>query len=246
MASFANSQATEVDTRILQLQRTSDFQAALLGIAGHDLRQPLQVIRGTYEWLVTRVNAGSCQSRLERGERAIAALTEQLDRLVGALRLYEYAKTMEISSVELAPLFWRLRNENGDKALQRGIDLRVCPTKGRVLSHPLLLNGILRNLVSNAIKYTEPGGRILIGCRQLKSHIRIDIYDTGIGIAPERQPKIFEAFERLDPTGCEGLGIGLFVVLRAIELLGHQIEVSSVVSLGSRFSVFAPRSPATR
>jgi two-component system, OmpR family, phosphate regulon sensor histidine kinase PhoR len=246
MTSFVQSSVTEVDSRILDLQRTSDFQAALLGIAGHDLRQPLQVIRGTYEWLATRVNTDSCQTRLERGERAIATLTEQLDRLVGALRLYEYAKTMETSSVDLAPLFWRLRNENEDKALQNGIELRVCLTTSSVVSHPLLLNGILRNLVSNAIKYTEPGGRILIGCRQLKSHVRIDVYDTGIGIAPERQPKIFEAFERLDPTRCDGLGIGLFVVLRAIELLGHRIEVSSTVSLGSRFSVFAARSLAMR
>jgi two-component system, OmpR family, phosphate regulon sensor histidine kinase PhoR len=246
MTSFVQSSVTEVDLRILNLQRTSDFQAALLGIAGHDLRQPLQVIQGTYEWLATCVSTDCCQARLERGERAIATLSEQLDRLVGALRLYEYAKTMETSSVELAPLFWRLHNENEDKALQNGIDLRVHLTKVSVVSHPLLLNGILRNLVSNAIKYTEPGGRILIGCRQLKSHIRIDVYDTGIGIAPERQPKIFEAFERLDPTRCDGLGIGLFVVLRAIELLGHRIEVSSTVSLGSRFSVFAPRSVPLR
>jgi two-component system, OmpR family, phosphate regulon sensor histidine kinase PhoR len=246
MTSFVQSSVTEVDSRILDLQRTSDFQAALLGIAGHDLRQPLQVIRGTYEWLATRANTVSCQTRLERGERAIATLTEQLDRLVGALRLYEYAKTMETSSVELAPLFWRLRNENEEKALQSGIELRVCRTTASVVSHPLLLNAILRNLVSNAIKYTEPGGRILIGCRQLKSHVRIDVYDTGIGIAPERQPKIFKAFERLDPTRCDGLGIGLFVVLRAIELLGHRIEVSSTVSLGSRFSVFASRSLSVR
>ena len=239
---MTSSSAAEADTRILNLQRTSDFQAALLGIAGHDLRQPLQVIRGTYEWLATRVSTDSCQVCLERGERAIATLTEQLDRLVGALRLYEYANAMETSSVELAPLFWRIINENEDNALQKGVDLRLYPTGASVVSHPLLLNGILRDLVSNAIKYTEPGGRILLGCRQLKSHVRIDVYDTGIGIAPERQPKIFEAFERLDPSCCHGLGIGLFVVLRAIELLGHRIEVSSTVSLSSRFSVFAPRS----
>jgi two-component system, OmpR family, phosphate regulon sensor histidine kinase PhoR len=143
MTSFVQSSVTEVDPRILNLQRTSDFQAALLGIAGHDLRQPLQVIRLTYDWLAKCVNTDSCQTRLKRGETAIATLTEQLDRLVGALRLYEYAKTMETSSVELAPLFWRLRNENEDKALQHGIDLRVCLTKASVVSHPLLLHSIL-------------------------------------------------------------------------------------------------------
>jgi two-component system, OmpR family, phosphate regulon sensor histidine kinase PhoR len=148
------------------------------------------------------------------------------------------------SSVELAPLFWRLFNENEDKALNKGMELRVCPTNVSVVSHPLLLNGILQNLLSNAIKYTEPGGRILIGCRQVKSHVRVDVYDTGIGISPEHRPKIFEAFERLDPTRCDGIGIGLFIVLRAVELLGRKIELSSIVPLGSRFSIFVPRSSA--
>jgi signal transduction histidine kinase len=168
-------------------------------------------------------------------------MTEQLDRLLGALRLYEYTKTMEMSPVALAPLFWRLCNENEDAALRRGIDMRVCSTRAHIISNPVLLGGVLRNLVSNAIKYTEPGGRILIGCRNAGADLRIDVHDTGIGIAPEQLPTIFDAFERLDSTRCDGLGIGLFVVRRALELLGHRIEVSSVVGQGSRFSIFAPR-----
>jgi signal transduction histidine kinase len=236
------SAAATASYSIADLKRASDFQVALLGMAGHDLRQPLQIIQGTYELLRTRVRSQSEQAWLERGERAISGLTEQLDRLLGALRLYEYSKTMEMSSVALAPLFWRLCHENEDAALRRGIDMRACATEARVVSNPLLLGGILRNLVSNAIKYTEPGGRILIGCRRAGADVRIDVYDTGIGIAPERLPRIFEAFERLDPTRCDGLGIGLFVVRRAIEVLGHRIQVRSAVSEGSRFSIFAPRS----
>jgi two-component system phosphate regulon sensor histidine kinase PhoR len=243
MSGFEFSAAAPPGCRIADPQRASDFQAALLGMAGHDLRGPLQVIRGTYEMLGTRVRTQSERAWLERGERAISGLTEQLDRLVGALRLYECSKTMEISPVGLAPLFWRLCNENEDAALRRGIDIRVCSTEARVTSNPVLLGGILRNLVSNAVKYTEPGGRILIGCRRSGRDVRIDIYDTGIGIAPERLSRIFEAFERLDSTRCEGLGIGLFVVRRALELLGHRIEVRSVVGQGSRFSVLAPRAP---
>ena len=242
MDSFERSVAAPDNYRIPELQRAGDFQAAILGMAGHDLRQPLQVIQGTYDLLRTRVCGRSEQAWLDRGEQAIGRLTEQLDRLLGALRLYEQTKTMEMSSVALAPLFWRLGNENDDTALQRGIDLRVCSTEARVVSNPALLGGILRNLVSNAIKYTEPGGQILIGCRRAGPDVRIDVYDTGIGIAPEQLPRIFDAFERLDSTRCDGLGIGLFVVRRALELLGHRIEVSSVVSQGSRFSVFAPRS----
>jgi two-component system, OmpR family, phosphate regulon sensor histidine kinase PhoR len=231
------------DTRhfaALDLQRASEFQAALLGMAGHDLRQPLQVIQSAYEWLGSRVETASDRARVARGERAIAKLTEQLDRLVGALRLYEQARSMEISTVALSPLLRRIGGENVDAAQDKGVELRTCRTGAAVMSNPVLLDGILRNLLRNAVKYTEPGGRILVGCRRCGGDVRIDVYDTGVGMAPEHLPKIFKAFQRLDSCG-EGLGIGLFVVRRANELLGHRIEVKSAVSCGSRFSVFARR-----
>ena len=234
-----NDYAPALAHKALDLQRASDFQAALLGMAGHDLRQPLQIIQSAYEWLGSRVAHTSEKVRLERGERAIAKLTEQLDRLVSALRLYEHTQRMEISPVALAPLFWRIANENESDARENGIELRVHATRGVVMSNPVLLEGILRNLVRNAVKYTEPGGRILIGCRRVKDDIRIDVYDTGVGIAPEHLPQIFDAFQRLDSTRADGLGIGLFVVRRAVQLLGHRVEVRSQAGRGSRFSVFA-------
>lgn len=220
-------------------QRASDFQAALLGMAGHDLRQPLQIIQSAYEWLGSRVAHASEKVRLERGERAIATLTEQLDRLVSALRLYEHSQKMEITPVALAPLFWRIAHENENDAQENGIDLRVHRTAEVVFSNPVLFEGILRNLVRNAVKYTEPGGRILIGCRRVKDEVRVDVYDTGVGIAPDYLPQIFEAFQRLDSTRADGLGIGLFVVRRAVQLLGHRVEVHSQVGRGSRFSIVA-------
>jgi hypothetical protein len=91
------------DYRTADLQRASDFQAALLGMAGHDLRQPLQVIQRAYEVLRTAGVEKSQQAWLDHGEQAISRLTEQLDRLLGAFRLYEYTKAMELSSVALEP-----------------------------------------------------------------------------------------------------------------------------------------------
>jgi two-component system, OmpR family, phosphate regulon sensor histidine kinase PhoR len=183
MSIIERSAPTSATYNVLDLQRTSGFQAVLLGMAGHDLRQPLQVIRGTYELLGSRARPKSEQVWLERGERAVSGLTEQLDRLLGALRLYEHTKTMETSSVALAPLLWRLRNEIEDAALRRGVKLRACATQAHVISNSVLRGGILRNLVSNAVKYTERGGRILIGCRRSGRDVRIDVCDTGIGIA---------------------------------------------------------------
>ncbi|PRD43113.1 hypothetical protein C5748_12965 [Phyllobacterium phragmitis] len=243
---FKHFTATAGDEYITSLKQASDFQAALLGMAGHDLRQPLHVIQSAYEWLESRVGSTSEKARLERGERAIARLTEQLDRLVGALRLYEYTKGIEASPIALSPLLARVGDESDDAAFEKDIDLRICQTTVQVMSHPVLLEGILRNLVRNSLKYTEPGGRILIGCRRSGPEVRVDVYDTGIGIAPEHLVRIFEAFQRLDSAQNHGLGIGLFVVRRAVELLGHRIEVSSAVSCGTRFSVFVRSAPPKR
>lgn len=226
----------------LELQRASDFQAVLLGMAGHDLRQPLQVIQSAYEWLGSRVARTSEKARLERGERALARLTEQLDRLLGALRLYEHTRGLQLVRIPLAPLLLQIVQENDDAAKAKGIRLTAVNTKAIVLSNTVLLEGIVSNLVRNAVKYTEAGGRILIGCRNKGADVRIDIYDSGIGIAPEHMPRIFEAFQRLDTARPDGLGIGLFVVRRAVELLGHRVEVTSEVARGSRFSILAKAS----
>lgn len=239
MSGYQHSAAYAAAPPALDFQRASDFQAALLGMAGHDLRQPLQVIQSAYEWLGSKVARSSERARLERGERAIARLTEQLDRLIGALRLYEHTKSMELVRVPLAPLLQRIAEENQDAARSKGIALIVVQCGAQVSSNTVLLEGILRNLVRNAVKYTEPGGRILIGCRRRGNEVRMDVYDTGIGIAPEHLPRIFEAFQRLDTTRVDGLGIGLFVVRRAVELLGHRVEVTSKVGQGSRFSLLA-------
>ena len=230
--------AKPCNERELDLQRVSDFHAVLLGMAAHDLRQPLQVIQSTYEWLSGRFDAEAERMRLQRGERAVARLAEQLDRLAAALRLYQHTTTMELSPVPLAPLFDGVGAENVEFARQKGLELRIRPTHAVVVSNAVILDGIVRNLVRNAIKYTD-SGRVLLSCRRRGTDMRIDIYDTGIGISADQLPRAFEAFRRLNSTKSSGLGLGLFVVRRAVELLGHRIEVSSTVGRGSRFSVLA-------
>jgi two-component system, OmpR family, phosphate regulon sensor histidine kinase PhoR len=221
------------------------FQTTIVGMLGHDLRQSLQVIRGTYALLRSRLEEMPQQAWLDRGERAVTKLTEQLDCLVDAFYLAERDNALEVSSVALGPLLWRLQHENDDAALQRGIDLRAVTTNASVLSNPVLLGCILRNLLTNAIRYTDPGGRVLIGCRRKGREIRIDVYDTGIGIPEDRLPQIFESFTRLAPERSNGLGIGLSIVRRAIEVLGHRIEVQSAKGEGSLFSIYAPAAVAS-
>lgn len=222
-----------------------EFQTTLVGMMGHDLRQSLHIIEGTYSLLRSRIEAAPQQVWLDRGERALRKLTDQLDCLVDAFYLAERSNALEISNVALAPMFWRLRHENDDAAIQRGIDVRVLATNAHVISNPVLLGCVLRNLVANAIKYTQPGGRILVGCRRKGTELRIDVYDTGIGIPEDHLPRIFDAFTRLAPEHGHGLGIGLSIVRRAIEVLGHRIEVRSVVGEGSLFSIYIPNAGTT-
>ena len=143
-----------------------DFQTTIVGMLGHDLREWLQIIRGSYALLRSRLEEMPQQAWLDRGERAATKLTEQLNCLVDAFHLARRDNEFEVSSVALEPLFWRLRHENEDAAIQRGIDLRAITADVHVTSNPVLLGCILRNLLTNAVRYTEPGGRILIGCRR--------------------------------------------------------------------------------
>jgi two-component system, OmpR family, phosphate regulon sensor histidine kinase PhoR len=239
-----DSFSARTNEREYDLKRTSDFHAVLLGIAGHDLRQPLQVIRSSYELLSNRLCTNADRRPLELGEVAVDRLSEQLDCLAAALRLYEYTETMRLSAVPLAPLFNSVLIDNIEFASRKGLKLSIHPTRVVVISNALLLEATLRNLVHNAVKYTT-SGRILLGCRRRGADVRIDIYDTGIGMSEGQLPRIFEAFQRLDSTRPDGLGLGLFVVRKAIQLLDHRIEVSSIVGHGSRFSVLLKPAPGT-
>jgi two-component system, OmpR family, phosphate regulon sensor histidine kinase PhoR len=232
--------APTVRDQSLKALAAQEFQTMLIGIMGHDLRNSLHIIQGTYALLRSRPENIPQQAWLDRGERAVTKLTEQLDCLVDAFYLAERTNALEASSVGLGPLFWRLRHDNEDCAIQRGIDLRVVAANVHVVSNPVLLECVLRNLLTNSIRYTESGGRILIGCRRKGHEIRVDVYDTGIGIPQDQLPRIFESFTRLAPECSNGLGIGLSIVRRALEVLGHRIEVRSVVGEGSLFSIYAP------
>lgn len=221
--------------------KVSNFEAVLLAIAGHDLRQPLQVIQSAHELLGLGVRTSSELRYLRSGQNAIDRLKEQLEQILTALRVRECSRRLELRPVRVLQVLRQACRENEQAALSKGIRIHMVSSDVSILSDSLLLGAVLRNLVSNAIKYTQPGGRVLLGCRHSGSSIRIDVYDTGIGISGEQMPKIFEAFTRLDAARCDGLGVGLFIVRQAIGILGHRIDVASTPCRGSRFSIFVAR-----
>jgi two-component system phosphate regulon sensor histidine kinase PhoR len=224
--------------------KSSEFKSVLLAIAGHDLRQPLQTIQLAHDFLGRGDRTTSELCQLQSGQIAIDRLKNQLDELVAALQLSEPAKRVKLTPVRVGPLLQRATYENEVAAQTKGVSVRTVPTSATIESDALLLGTVLRNLISNAVKYTQPGGRILVGCRHIGANIRIDVYDTGIGITGDQIPRMFEAFTRLDPARHDGLGIGLFIVRQATGILGHRIDVASTPCRGSRFSIFASQAEA--
>ena len=222
-----------------------NFEAVLLAIAGHDLRQPLQIIQSAHELLGLGVRTSSELRCLRSGQDAIDRLKARLEQILTALRIGECSKCLKLKPLRVHEVLRQACRENEHAALSKGIRIQMVSSDVSILSDSLLLGAALRNLVSNAIRYTEPGGRVLVGCRCSGSVIRIDVYDTGIGIPGEQIPRIFEAFTRLDTEACDGLGVGLLIVRQAIGILGHRIDVASTPCRGSRFSIFVTRAGRT-
>src|SRR5690606_33014718 len=136
-------------------------------------------------------------------------------------------------------MFRRLADMFVEEAQRKGLRLRVVDCNLRVDSDSFLLERILTNLVANAIRYTERGS-VLSGARRRGSEIRIDVIDTGPGIAPEHQAAVFDEFFQIANPGreyAEGHGLGLSIVRRLVALLGHRLELQSTPGRGSRFSV---------
>jgi len=222
-------------------RKAPNFERVLLAMAGHDLRQPLQIIQSAHELLGRGLRTSSELRCLRSSQIAIDRLKEQLEQIVTALRVRECSRRLVLTPLSVRHVLRQACRENEHAALSKGISINMVSSDALILSESLLLGAALRNLVSNAVKYTQPGGRILVGCRHANSGIRIDVYDTGIGIPGEQLQRIFEAFTRLDVMECDGLGIGLFIVREALGILGHRIDVASTGCRGSRFSIFVKR-----
>jgi CheY-like chemotaxis protein/anti-sigma regulatory factor (Ser/Thr protein kinase) len=147
----------------------------------------------------------------------------------------------EVSSFRIDDLLRQLDVEFAPLAREKGLDLIVVPSSLTVKSDRRLLRRLLQNLISNAIKYT-PRGRVLVGVRRRAGRLRIDVYDTGLGIPSTQQKVIFREFQRLDEGAkvARGLGLGLSIVERIARVLDHKVSIVSASGRGSLFSVDIP------
>jgi signal transduction histidine kinase/CheY-like chemotaxis protein len=212
-----------------------------LAAASHDILQPLNAARLYATSLVERQTSGDDARLAGRVDASLEAVEEILGALLDISRLDAGALHPEIGVFHIDDLFRQLEVEFAPLARENGLDLTFAPCSRALRSDRRLLLRLLQNLVSNAIKYTEHG-RVLVGCRAHGSSLRIDVYDTGIGIAEESQRAIFEEFRRLDRAAsvARGLGLGLSIVERIARVLNLTVMLRSVPGRGSRFSVEVP------
>ncbi len=215
-----------------------------LAAASHDILQPLNAAR----LYASSLSEGASQiGREERADlaRNVDVSLEAVEEILGALldisRLDAGAMKAEISDVPVADLMRMLEVEFAPIAKSKGLDLRFVPTKLAVRTDRRLMRRLLQNLVSNAIKYTLKG-RVLVGCRRTPGALRIEVWDTGLGIPADRQRAVFEEFQRLDQGArvARGLGLGLSIVERLGRVLDQPIGLNSRPGKGSVFFVTAP------
>jgi signal transduction histidine kinase/CheY-like chemotaxis protein len=225
-------------------------KSQLLAAASHDLRQPLHALGLFAAALTARASQPELLSLVGSMQASVDALEGLFAQLLDLSRLEAGALSPEHTTVALQSIFARLEADFAPPAAAHGLALSIVPTTAVVVSDAVLLERILRNYVANALRYTPAGG-VVVGVRRRTSTVRIDVVDSGIGIAPALRERIFEEFvqggaaSRPSATG-RGMGLGLAIVRRLAVLLGHTIEVASTPGRGSRFSIAVPRASGSR
>lgn len=215
----------------------------LLAMASHDLRQPLQALSLFSRALQRRLTTLDTKELASQIDQSVAALTSMFDELLHVARLDAGQVTRTLVPVDLRSLMERLGGEVAHQCEQKGLRFNFFAPRTYVLSDPALLEIVLRNLLSNALKFTKTGG-IVLTARSRGDRMAIEVYDTGPGIAPSRTSLIFEEFERSGDHARgpnEGLGLGLSIVKRHAALIGAAVDVRSCLGHGSRFSVSLPK-----
>jgi signal transduction histidine kinase len=234
--------------RALAEQARVDAEAAnraksqFLAAASHDLRQPLHALGLFAAALRERAREPETQALVSNINFSVEALETLFNELLDISRLDAGAVQPDLAHFPLRPMLDRVRLDFGAPAQEKRLRLSVRDSNRWVYSDVVLLERILRNLVCNAVRYTQRGG-VIVGCRRRGEFIRIEVWDSGVGVAADQREQIFEEFYRIDDParhGTKGLGLGLAIIRRLAALLGYGVELESVPGRGSVFSVCVP------
>jgi signal transduction histidine kinase len=256
LARIAHSLERRVEERTAALTRVNaELEAArakadaanrdktrFLAAASHDLLQPLNAARLYTSTLMERAGSAGLSELAQSIEASLSAVEEIMSALLDISRIDSGALKPSPVPFRISELMRKVEVEFAPLAREKQIELRLVPTSAAVLTDRMLVGRVLQNLVSNAIKYTRPGGRVLVGCRRHGARLRLDVIDTGIGFNKDQHALIFAEFSRLEHGArmAQGLGLGLSIVKRIVSALGLGLELDSVENKGSRFSLYMP------
>jgi Na+/proline symporter/CheY-like chemotaxis protein len=229
---------TELERAKAEADDANVSKTRFLAAASHDILQPLNAARLYVSSLSERQRAGEYGDLVQNIDASLEAVEEIFAALLDISRLDTGAMKPEMSDFRIDELLHRLEVEFAPLAREKGLALRFAPSTQAVHSDRRLLRRLLQNLISNAIKYTPSGG-VLVGCRRRGSLLRIEVYDTGIGIPHAKRRAVFKEFHRLDHGArvARGVGLGLSIVERIARVLDCEVVLKSKFGRGSRFSV---------
>lgn len=230
----------ELGVALAEAERANASKSRFVAAASHDLLQPLSAAKLFMSSLPDTVDNPDALHIIAKTETALQSAEQIIEALLDISKLDAGKAVFKEQTFGLSKIFDPLRDELSPLAAAKGIQLRIVDSNLTVKSDPGYLRRIVQNLVSNAIRYTTHG-RVLLGVRRCGTHLKIETWDTGRGIAESQQRTIFEEFQRLDVNTSEaGLGLGLAIVERACKGLGHELSLWSEPDVGSCFSVTVP------
>jgi len=226
----------ELGAALAQAERANAARSRFVAAASHDLLQPLSAAKLFLASIEDAALEPRALDALGKTRSALVSVETLLDALLDISRLESGRLTVHPQPVPLAPLLARLAEEFAPLAAEKGLSLRWRPSAAVVVSDPTWLRRILQNLIGNALRYTQRGG-VLVGVRNGLTGLRVEVADTGPGIAESDREVIFREFHRLNAraSASEGMGLGLAIVERASAVLGHAVTLESQLGRGSRF-----------
>lgn len=226
-------------------EQANATKTQFIAAVSHDVLQPLNAARLFNGALLEQSLSDKAKALTQSVTNALDDMAALLRTLVDLSRLEAGQLECQITAVDLAPLLERLYQEYLPQAQAKAIELRFRACHRVVTTDQALLLRVMRNLISNALRYTPAGGKVLLAWRRRGQGIELQVIDTGLGIERAKQQEVFIAFRRLANTQLsqeKGLGLGLAIVEKICALLQHPLRVASVLGKGSLFAVRLPLS----